>query len=181
MTQSLFLVGARGCGKTTSGQALAAALELRFIDTDRWLQNAAEMSVADIVEREGWAGFRARESQALHAVTAPATVVATGGGMVLAAENRRFMREHGTVIYLCAPAGVLAQRLEAFPEEGLRPTLTGRGVSDEVAQVLAERDALYRDAAHIIVDATLPPEQVVAHICQALFSAASPSVSSCAG
>lgn len=181
MTQPLFLVGARGCGKTTSGHALSAALGWRFTDTDRWLQNEADMSVAQIVEREGWAGFRARESQALYAVTAPDTVVATGGGMVLAPENRRFMREHGTVIYLCAPAQELARRLEAFPEEGLRPTLTGRGISDEVAQVLAERDALYRDAAHIIIDASLPPEQVVERIQQALEQADSPSASPCAG
>ncbi|NDJ56662.1 shikimate kinase AroL [Enterobacteriaceae bacterium 4M9] len=174
MTQPLFLVGARGCGKTTSGQALSVALGLRFIDTDRWLQHEAGMSVAQIVEREGWAGFRTLESQALHAVTAPDTVIATGGGMVLAAENRRFMREHGTVIYLCAPAQELARRLEAFPEEGLRPTLTGRAISDEVAQVLAERDALYRDAAHIIVDASRPPEQVVEYIQQALTSTSSP-------
>ncbi len=174
MTQPLFLVGARGCGKTTSGQALSHALGLRFIDTDRWLQDDAGMSVAQIVELEGWAGFRRRESQALHAVTAPDTVIATGGGMVLAAENRRFMREHGTVIYLCAPAQELARRLEAFPEEGLRPTLTGRAISDEVAQVLAERDALYRDAAHIIVDASRSPEQVVEYIQQALTCTSSP-------
>lgn len=174
MTHPLFLVGARGCGKTTSGQALSTALGLRFVDTDRWLQDEMDMSVAQIVEREGWAGFRARESQALHAVTAPDTVVATGGGMVLAADNRRFMREHGTVIYLCAPAQELARRLEAFPEEGLRPTLTGRAISDEVAQVLAERDALYRDAAHIIVDASRPPEQVVECIQQALARTTSP-------
>lgn len=181
MTQPLFLVGARGCGKTTSGQALAAALGLRFVDTDSWLQNALDMSVAQIVEREGWAGFRARESQALQAVTAADTVVATGGGMVLAPENRLFMREHGTVIYLSAPAQVLAQRLEASPQESLRPTLTGRGVSDEVAQVLAERDALYRDAAHIIVDASLTSGDVVEHIRQGLASVSSPPAFPCAG
>lgn len=181
MTQPLFLVGARGCGKTTSGQALATALDWHFVDTDKWLQDAAKMSVAQIVEHEGWTGFRARESLALHAVTAANTVVATGGGMVLSEENRRFMREHGTVIYLSAPAQVLAQRLEAFPQEGQRPTLTGRGVSDEVAQVLGERDALYRDAAQIIVDASLAPEAVVAHILQVLARRSSASAFSCAG
>lgn len=177
MTQPLFLVGARGCGKTTSGKCLAAALNLRFIDTDHWLQSHSTMSVADIVALEGWAGFRARESQALHAVTAEGTVVATGGGMVLAAENRRLMNETGTVIYLCAPADILAQRLEASPEDSQRPTLTGRSVTDEVAEILAARDALYREVAHHIIDATLPCEQVVERIVIALNDSSSRSVS----
>ncbi len=168
MTQPLFLVGARGCGKTTVGSELALTLGYRFADTDHWLQHNAGMSVTQIVELEGWGGFRRRESQALQAVTAPGLVVATGGGMVLAEENRCYMREHGVVIYLEAPVAELARRLEAFPEEGQRPTLTGRAISDEVAEVLAARDALYREAAHHVVDASLPPQQVVAQILCAL-------------
>lgn len=65
MIQPLFLVGPRGCGKTTVGKALADALERRFVDTDQWLQANVQMTVADIVEREGWAGFRARKQQLL--------------------------------------------------------------------------------------------------------------------
>lgn len=172
MTQPLFLVGARGCGKTTVGGELAQALGYRFVDTDQWLQQDASMSVAQIVEREGWSSFRRRESLALQAVTAPGLVVATGGGMVLADENRRYMRERGVVIYLQAPAAELARRLEAFPQEGLRPTLTGRSISDEVAEVLAARDSLYREAAHHVVDARQAPAQVVAQILSALRPAA---------
>lgn len=52
----------RGCGKTTIGMALAQATGFRFADTDRWLQSHVQMSVADIVEKEGWGGFRARET-----------------------------------------------------------------------------------------------------------------------
>ncbi|MTD37057.1 shikimate kinase AroL [Erwinia sp. CPCC 100877] len=168
MTQPLFLVGARGCGKTTVGGELAQALDYCFTDTDHWLQQNTGMSVTQIVEHEGWAGFRRRESLALQAVTAPGWVVATGGGMVLAEENRRYMREHGVVIYLEAPAAELARRLDAFPEKGQRPTLTGRAISEEVAEVLAAREALYREAAHHVVDASLSPPQVVAQILRAL-------------
>ncbi len=77
MTQPLFLVGPRGCGKTTTGMALAKAIDFQFVDTDRWLQSHVQMTVAEIVEREGREGFRAQETTALQAVTAPATVVAT--------------------------------------------------------------------------------------------------------
>ena len=164
MTQAIFMVGARGAGKTTVGSALAQALGYQFIDTDLFMQQAAQMSVAQIVEQEGWLGFRRRESIALQAVTQPSTIVATGGGAILAEENRHFMRQHGTVIYLCAPASVLAQRLEEFPEEGQRPTLTGRPIAEEMLEVLAAREALYRETAHYVMDACADPQQVVEQI-----------------
>ncbi|HGY3716465.1 shikimate kinase AroL [Citrobacter sp. Res13-Sevr-PEB04-36] len=164
MTQPLFLVGPRGCGKTTTGMALAKAIDFQFVDTDRWLQSHVQMTVAEIVEREGWEGFRAQETTALQAVTAPSTVIATGGGIILTEYNRHYMRNNGTVIYLSAPVSVLVNRLEAAPEEGLRPTLTGKPLTEEVQEVLEQRDELYRAAAHFIVDATLEPSLVVADI-----------------
>lgn len=69
MTQTLFMIGARGAGKTTVGSALALALGYQFVDTDLFMQQAAQMSVAEMVEREGWLGFRRRETIALQTVT----------------------------------------------------------------------------------------------------------------
>ena len=154
MTQPLFLIGPRGCGKTTVGMALADSLNRRFVDTDQWLQSQLNMTVAEIVEREEWAGFRARETAALEAVTAPSTVIATGGGIILTEFNRHFMQNNGIVVYLCAPVSVLVNRLQAAPEE--------------VQEVLEERDALYREVAHIIIDATNEPSQVISEIRSAL-------------
>lgn len=168
MTLPIFLIGARGCGKSTVGRALALAQGCQFIDTDYWLQENAQQTIAAMVEQEGWDGFRARETAALEAVSAPSRVVATGGGIILSEYNRRFMHEHGVVIYLCAPVDVLADRLEAFPEEGQRPTLTGKPISEEVSEVLAQRDALYRAAAHYVVDAAQSPDKVVSDIEAAL-------------
>ena len=82
----IFLVGPRACGKTTIGRLLAQRLALPFIDTDHYLLEQAGRTVAEIVEAEGWPGFRKRESDALRAVTAirrQGAVIASGGGMVL--------------------------------------------------------------------------------------------------
>ncbi len=168
MSLPIYLIGARGCGKTTVGQALACALGYTFSDTDRYLQTSLGQSVTDIVAAEGWQGFRQRETHSLHAVTAPGTVIATGGGMILAAENRKFMREHGQVIYLNAGADILAARLEAYPEQDQRPTLTGRPIAEEMVEVLAARDALYQEACHVVTDAAQQPERVVENIIAAL-------------
>lgn len=168
MTQTIFMVGARGAGKTTVGSALAQTMGYHFTDTDLFMQQATQMSVAEMVAHEGWLGFRRRESIALQTVTQPSTVVATGGGMILAEENRRFMRQHGTVIYLRSPADVLAQRLEEYPQDAQRPTLTGRPIAEEMLEVLAAREALYQEAAHFVMDGTGSPQQVVEQILSAL-------------
>ncbi|WP_127960281.1 shikimate kinase AroL [Serratia microhaemolytica] len=164
MIQTIFMVGARGVGKTTIGSALAQALDYQFVDTDEFMQQMAQMSVAEMVQQEGWPGFRRRETLALQAVTRPSTIVSTGGGAVLAEENRHFMRSHGQVIYLQAPATVLAQRLAASPQEGQRPTLTGRPIAEEILEVLTAREPLYQATAHHVVDACAKPQQVVEQI-----------------
>ncbi len=160
----IFLVGPRGSGKTTVGRMLAGRLSLAFMDTDALVAEGAGQSIAEIVEAEGWPGFRLRESLALAAAAVSGTVVATGGGMVLSEANRAFMRLHGRVIYLHAPARVLRDRLMRRPEAGQRPSLTGENPADETAAVLAERDPLYRAAAHHTVEAVASPREVVENI-----------------
>lgn len=168
MSLPIYLIGARGCGKTTVGKALSQATGYAFCDTDHYLQHTTQRSVAQIVAEEGWEGFRARESASLRAVTAPASIIATGGGMVLAESNRRFMRDNGQVIWLNAAPDVLAARLVMQPEAEQRPTLTGRPVVEEMHDVLRERAHLYRQAAHHEVDAMQPPERVVEQLLRLL-------------
>ena len=163
----IFLVGARACGKTTVGKALAKKLKLPFADTDQHLLDNAGRSVDQIVEAEGWAGFRQRESAALREVTNARThggVISTGGGMVLAEANRVFMRQYGMVVVLDAPVEVLAERLGRNPLSSQRPSLTGKGLMEEIGDVLKERRPLYEAAAHHIVDATRPLPSICRHI-----------------
>ena len=162
MAHTIYLIGARAAGKTTFGGALARQLGCNYVDTDIHLRETTGETVADIVSREGWDGFHKRESAVLREVTAPATVIATGGGMVLAEENRRFMRENGIVLYLSAPAEVLAARLQANPNAAQRPTLTGKSIAEEVAEVLAAREPLYRETATHILNAAATPKALLA-------------------
>jgi shikimate kinase len=161
MPCTIYLVGARASGKTTIGRALAKALGYAFVDTDHYLTETSGMTVAEVVAAEGWEGFRRRESDALHAVSAPGTVVATGGGMVLSGANREYMREHGTVFYLEVPVEIMAERLGNDPNASQRPTLTGRSIIEEIKEVFASREALYQGVAHHILDGCSPVEAVV--------------------
>lgn len=170
----LFLVGARACGKSTMGAYLARALSVAlpqqhdwcFLDTDDLLLRALGESIADFVAREGWEAFRHREGMAVRAATAPLTVLATGGGCILDSANRDFMRQEGCVLYLHAPAAVLAERLRAEPLAAQRPSLTGADLCDEVAEVLHLREPLYRETAFQVVDASLPVADVLGALLQ---------------
>lgn len=168
MKKTIFLVGARAAGKTTMGKMLANKLSFSFIDTDCHLLETTQKTVAEIVEKEGWEGFRARESQVLIETAKPDRVIATGGGMVLAEQNRQFMKEHGTVIFLSAPAATLAARLMKDPNVAQRPSLTGMSISDEMEKVLAERLPLYHDAAHHVVNVDQDENLILTEILEKL-------------
>jgi shikimate kinase len=144
---NLVLVGPMGAGKTSIGKRLAARLGLDFVDCDQRLEEATGASVPLIFECEGEAGFRARETTMLAELLAGhGLLLATGGGAVLAAENRQRMRERGFVVYL--PATV-DEQLERLARDRSRPLLAvgdRRGRLDALAQ---QRGALYREIADL--------------------------------
>ena len=147
---NIFLVGMPGAGKTTLGRTLAQRLRMRFVDTDRIMVERTGVPVATIFEIEGEEGFRKRESAALAEVAeSDSQVVATGGGSILAGANRELMRRRGTVIYLRAQVEALWERTR---HDSSRPLLKTPDPRATLATLLEDRDPLYREAAHLIVD-----------------------------
>ena len=147
---NIYLVGMMGAGKTTLGRALAQRLGVEFVDLDRVLVEKTGVPVTTIFEIEGEQGFRKRESCALaEAAGQDDRVIATGGGAVLCEENRRVMRESGTVVYLRARVEHLWERTR---HDTARPLLANDDPKGTLARLLAEREPLYREAAHVIVD-----------------------------
>ena len=147
---NIFLVGMMGSGKTTVGRALAQRLKLPFVDTDRILVERTGVPVATIFEIEGEGGFRRRESAVLAELAAgDDQVIATGGGAVLAAENRAVLRAGGTVVYLRARLDHLWERTR---HDTSRPLLATADPRATLAALLEARDPLYREVAHVVVD-----------------------------
>ena len=88
----LFLVGPMGSGKSTVGKHLADLLGLTFIDSDDEIERRAGADIPWIFDVEGEAGFRRRESAVLEELAQRnETVIATGGGAILAEQNRELM------------------------------------------------------------------------------------------
>ncbi|MFN9971168.1 MAG: shikimate kinase, partial [Phycisphaerae bacterium] len=95
-----------------------------------------------------------RESQVLSELLAQDRIIlAAGGGAILSEDNRRGMKAAGPVVWLRAAPAVLSSRfVQDARSAGQRPSLTGRSAGDEVADVLAVREPIYRNAATIVVD-----------------------------
>ena len=172
----LFLVGPRGSGKSEVAKALAKKCGCPALDTDDLVVQKAEKSIAAIVAEDGWDVFRLLERDALRRTVQiltdavagdkycgkpPTGVVATGGGAILDPGSREFMIQAGQVVYLKAPADVLAARLKASPDAARRPPFGNMTLEEEVAATLSEREPLYTETASTILDATQPVATLV--------------------
>ena len=147
---SIFLVGLMGAGKTSVGKVLARRLGKSFYDCDHEIERATGVKVPLIFDIEGEAGFRARESRTLAELVRRADIVlATGGGAVLAAANRKLLAGNGTVVYLRAAADDLWARTR---HDKNRPLLKIADPLSRLKELYDERDPLYREVADIVVD-----------------------------
>ena len=147
---NIILVGMMGAGKTTIGKSLAQMLAKEFVDSDHEIQERTGVKIPVIFEIEGEAGFRKRESEVLiELVKKNNIVLATGGGAVLSQENRQLLRESGIVIYLRASISDLYRRTR---HDKNRPLLKSQTLYARLNELYIQRDAYYRETAHIIID-----------------------------
>ena len=155
---SLFLVGARGSGKTSAGRLAAQQLGVPFVDTDQVVAERAGKSIAQIFSEEGESAFRALERDILLQLLAKrGELVATGGGCVLDPDVREGLRACGRTLWLTAEPDVLGQRIQGSS----RPSLTGAKPEEEVAAILAQRAPLYQMcAAERILTGGVPLQEV---------------------
>jgi shikimate kinase len=147
---NLFLVGMMGAGKSTLGRLLARRLKRPFHDSDLELERRCGVRIPVIFDIEGEPGFRSREALMIDELTSRERIVlATGGGAVLDPQNRGRLASRGTVIYLHARPEVLFERVR---HDKNRPLLATADPMARLAQLYAERDALYREIADLVVE-----------------------------
>ena len=150
MTQSVFLIGPMGAGKSTIGRLLSQELKYEFYDSDKVIEERCGADIPWIFDKEGEAGFREREESVIDELTQQKGIVlSTGGGAVLRSENRQHLASRGTVIYLCTS---VEQQLARTARDRNRPLLQTADPEAVLRKLFAERDPLYRSVADIIIE-----------------------------
>ena len=148
--RNIYLIGPMGTGKTAVGKQLARILGIPFIDSDAEIERLAGVDIPYIFEQEGEAGFRQREREALVALCQREPIVlATGGGAILAPDNRKLLHDTGVVLFLQTS---LAQQLQRVGKGRGRPLLKGVDMPRRLAELRQARDPLYREIADITLN-----------------------------
>lgn len=149
LSGNLIFVGMMGSGKTTVGRALARHLGKAFVDSDEEIQKRTGVNIPYIFDVEGESGFRLRETAALaDLVKCDNMVLATGGGVVLAEQNRTLLKQSGIVVYLRASVHDLWHRTR---HDRNRPLLQTNDPYGKIMELYQQRDPLYRQVADIVI------------------------------
>ena len=153
----VYLIGMPGSGKSALGQMLAQALSLPFADADDRVEAVAGMPIARIFAERGEQEFRRLEHEALAGCAGePPQVVATGGGAILREDNVALMRATGCVLWIDRPL----EHILADVRQDTRPLLAG-DAAERLRAIHAQREPLYRTAAHLRLDNGDTREQVL--------------------
>jgi shikimate kinase len=146
----VYLIGPAGSGKTAVGRQLARDTGLKFFDSDHEIENRTGVEISYIFEKEGEAGFRERESDMIEELSSfKGAVIATGGGAILARQNRERLAASGIVIYL--KTGVTEQ-LRRTSRSRKRPLLNRKNPRKVLEEMAAIRGPLYEQIADVSLD-----------------------------
>lgn len=147
------LIGYRGTGKTTLAPRLASRLNFDWVDADVELENSTNRSIREIFATDGEPEFRRLERELLvQLLKRDRLIIAAGGGAILNEATRSDFRSAGPVVWLQASVETIARRiLRDGTSSPHRPNLTSVGGIDEIRNLLAFREPLYRECATIEV------------------------------
>lgn len=161
------MVGMMGAGKTAVGRALAARLGVPFRDSDHEIELAANMSVAEIFDRDGEAFFRRKESQVIgRLLDGGPCVLSTGGGAFLLPGNRRMISQRGVSVWLNADLEVLWARVR---RKDTRPLLRTPDPRATLRALYRARVPIYAQAdLEVISDDSVSIEEMVDRVLAAL-------------
>ena len=146
-----------GAGKTTIGRILARKLGKRFIDSDHEIEARTGATIPWIFEIEGEASFRKREAEVIRDLSAQdGIVLATGGGAILDADSRAYLKARGAVVYLRASVSSILARTA---HDKNRPLLQTADPRKKLEQLTSAREPLYRAVADLVIDTGRPNVQ----------------------
>ena len=163
MNKNITLIGMMGAGKSLISERLSRRLDdYVAVDTDVVLEYHHNQFIPDMFKEKGEEYFRDAESKILEMVyTKDKMVVALGGGAFERPENRELVKKNSYVIYLKASPETLYERVKDSTD---RPLLKKGFSKDDVADILAKREANYMQADSVVVTDGKTADEVVTEI-----------------
>jgi shikimate kinase len=163
----LFIVGYMGAGKSGIGREAARRAGVRFVDTDKEVEELHGATVSEIFARDGEAAFRKSEREVIERLVAEGgnAIVATGGGLPCEGDAMKLMNAAGRTVYLRLSSAKLVPRLRHG--QSRRPKLDGldeKGLLEYIERTLPIREECYMQATMIIDCDTLSDESVTAYV-----------------
>lgn len=158
---TISLIGPMGAGKSTIGRLLAARLRIPFVDLDEQIVEQTGKSIPRIFEEDGECVFRAQEGASLEKLVSDGAskVLATGGGVIMAAPNRERLKKGGPVVWLDATPEVSAGRISG---DSNRPLIKGIDPLQKARELDRIRRSKYEACADFRIDtASMAPEESV--------------------
>lgn len=173
LSKSVVMVGMMGAGKTSVGTALATLVGAEFLDSDHEIEIAANMTVAEIFNRDGEVFFREKEAQVLARLMAgPACILSIGGGAFLRAQNRTIIEQHGLSVWLKVAPELLWARVR---HKDTRPLLQVDDPHKALMDLYKIRVPAYQQAGLTVAsDEDLSVADMAAKVAEALLAQAEP-------
>lgn len=165
---NIVLIGFMGSGKTSVGLKLSYRLRIPVEDTDKLIENRQGVTVSEIFATEGEEAFRRMETELLQELGQRpyGRILSVGGGTPVREENRKLLKQCGTVVYLRAKAETIYERLQG---DTTRPLLQCENPLERIRELLAAREDAYEECADVAVDVDdISIEQIMEQIVSAL-------------
>lgn len=167
LKKTVVLVGMMGAGKTAVGKALAARLNVPFLDSDAEIELAANMTIAEIFARDGQAFFRDRETEVLDRLLEnECGILSTGGGAFLAERNRQLISDKGISVWLNASLPLLWNRVK---HKDTRPLLRTANPKVTLGEIYDQRVPIYAMSdLKVTAKSEYTIEEMAGHVLDAL-------------
>lgn len=138
-----------GSGKTSIGKKLSKMMKFDFVDTDSIIEKKTGVDIPTIFEHEGEQGFRVRETKILKEISnVNNTVIGTGGGIIISADNRKIIKNLGFVVHLTANIKELVYRTE---HDKNRPLINNVDAENKITTLLKERKDYYEKSSNVTI------------------------------
>jgi shikimate kinase len=160
--KNLVLLGMMAVGKTTIAKIVAKRHDLKFIDTDKNIENECSMTISEIFKKEGEKFFRIEEEkEVLKSLKKDKCIIALGGGAFINKNIRNKILKHSISIWLDLDLKTLSNRIKWNKK---RPLLDRLDNYEKINELYSKRKNIYKLANHKINCKNLKKENIAKKI-----------------